>query len=742
MQGTQTETPAPILLSQIGLAQIAQVGAKAARLGELARAGFAVPDGFVIPATLCGHERKTAAAIGVGLEALGPGRLAVRSSGLVEDLDEASFAGQYDTVLGVVGAANVLDAVRICWLSAHADRVRQYSQHRAKGQAGKVAVIVQRLVDADAAGVAYSANPVTGNRGEAVVNAVRGLGERLVSGQCTPDEWVVGSDGAQERRRSEGAIDASQAAEVAALARSVAGLLGSPQDIEWAIAGGRLYLLQSRPITAMPDEVSWEPSVPGGYVRNFRFGEWLGDPVTPLFETWLLTRMERRAHQLAGAVIGVEPHEPAHLVINGWYFYSMDFVPGQPLQLLWMLITRVLPRFLVNPRRTAIAFPPISHLGVDIFVSEWRERVLPRHRAQVREAEASATAAQPADLVATIDGLADGAGEYFASLMCVAGQAAKSEVPLGRFYNERLHPRLGGSYAELLQGLFTPGLETYDHAVQSLDWYHPTLAEMGLGTEPAAAVIERRLRLEAARKDAESRARAALAGKPKLLRRFERLLADAQRFQPLREQHVSYLTLGWPVMRQMLIRIGAELVRRGVIEAPPDVYFLRREEVMAALAGNRTSLTAQAESRRRTWERQRKLAAPLVVGKLSRMMAGMLKSLDQATRTPRGDRPGLPGAPASPGRATGPVRVVRSPADFDRLLPGDVLVAPATTPAWTPLFARASAVVTDTGGVASHSSQVAREYGIPAVVGTGDATRRLRDGQVVTVDGGAGLVEI
>jgi rifampicin phosphotransferase len=744
MQDTHTDRRAWIPLSEVGLAQVAEVGGKAARLGELVRAGFAVPDGFVIPASLCGQELETAAAIVAGLGAVGSGRLAVRSSGLAEDLDEASFAGQYETVLGVVGEVEVLDAVRLCWRSAAADRVREYSEHRAVGQAGKIAVLVQRLIDAEAAGVAYSANPVTGNRDEAVVSAVRGLGERLVSGQSTPDEWVVGSDGPRERRRSEGAIDAAQAAEVAELARSVASRLGAPQDIEWAIAGGRLYLLQSRPITALPDEVSWEPNLPGGYLRNFRFGEWLGDPVTPLFETWLLHRMERRAHQVAGAVIGMEPHEPAHIVVNGWYFYSMEFIPGQPLKLLAMMLTRVLPRFLVHPRRTAIALPPISHLGVDNYIREWRERVLPRHLAQVSEAAAAAAMASPTELVSMLDNLADGAGEYFASLMCVAGQAAKSEVPLGRFYNEHLYSRLGGSYAELLQGLFTPAQEPYGHAVQSLDWYHPTLAEMGLETEPAAAAAasaERRQTLAAEREAAESRARVALLGTPRLRRRFERLLAGAQRFQPLREEHVSYLTLGWPVMRQGLARMGGELARLGVISDPRQVYFLRRDEVLAALAGNSSSLAAEAKSRRLTWDRQGKLAAPLVVGKLSRVIKGVLRSSDEATRTPGANRQGLLGAPASPGRATGSVRVVRSMADFERLLAGEVLVAPATTPAWTPLFARAAAVVTDTGGVSSHASQVAREYGIPAVVGTGDGTSRLIDGQVVTVDGGAGLVE-
>ncbi len=741
MQGTQGQIRTWTPLFEVGLEQIAEVGGKAARLGELAQAGFTVPAGFIIPASLCGKEQEMAEAVHAGLVSLASCRLAVRSSGLAEDLQEASFAGQYETVLGVEGEPQVLEAVRRCWESAEADRVRAYADHTAGGQAGKVAVLVQRLVNADAAGVAYSANPLTGNRSEAVVNAVRGLGERLVSGEASPDEWIVGSSGAQERRRSEGSIDAAQAAAVADLARSVARKLGGPQDIEWAIAEGAIYLLQARPITALPEEVNWEPSMPGGFVRNFRFGEWLGDPVTPLFESWLLQRMERRAHEIAGAVIGVEPHEPAHIVINGWYFYSMDFVPNQPVKLLAILLTRVLPRLLAHPRRTAIAIPPLAHFGVDLYIKDWRERVLPEHRARVREEEASVLAVQPAELVATIDAMADDAGEYFASLMCVAGQSAKSEVPLARFYNKHLYPVVGGSYAALLQGLYTPAEEAYDHAVQSLDWYHPTLAETNLAAEPAAAAAERRHRLEAKREASESRARAALVGNPALLRRFERLLAHVQRLQPLREEHVFHLTLGWPVMRQALMRIGDELVRRGVIDRSDEVYFLRRDEVLNALKGKGSSLAAESESRRREWEGRRKLTPPLVVGKLSPMVSAVLKSFDVATRAPHGDRPGLQGVPASPGRATGPARVVRSLADFDRLLPGDVLVAPATTPAWTPLFARAAAVVSDTGGMASHASQVAREYGIPAVVGLGDATSRLSDGQVVTVDGGAGRVE-
>lgn len=201
------------------------------------------------------------------------------------------------------------------------------------------------------------------------------------------------------------------------------------------------------------------------------------------------------------------------------------------------------------------------------------------------------------------------------------------------------------------------------------------------------------------------------------------------------------MTLGWPVMRRALGRIGSHLVAAGVLDAHDQMYFLSHDELIGALAGDRSSMVAEAGRRRATWERQRKLAAPLTIGVVPPLFVMLLARFEQSVRVP-GVGPSLvTGVPASPGRARGHARIIRSLDDFGRLQPGDVLVAPVTTPAWTPLFTRAAAVVTDTGGVGSHASQVAREYGIPAVVGTGDGTARLHDGQLVLVDGGAGVVE-
>ena len=719
-------------LGDVGLEDIHEAGGKAARLGHLTRAGFPVPDGFVLLASICGQTDQARQAVRDGLGALGAGPFAVRSSGVAEDLAEASFAGQYETVLGVDGEEAVLDAVRRCWESAGSEQVREYSIQRAGGGTGPMAVLVQRLVDADAAGVAYSANPITGDREEVVISAIKGLGERLVSGEAAPDEWSVRGEAAYLTAQRESAIDSEQALEIARLARKVADELVAPQDIEWAIADGRLHLLQARPITGLPEAVSWESPVPGAFARHFRFGEWIGDPVTPLFESWLLSRLEDGLHAEFKAWTGLSIPHPYHVTVNGWYFYVLP----DPKAMLRFL-PAILGKLLTQPRKVAMMIPPAAHFGIEQLVKEWRVQVLPAHLRTVDEAVGQLENASQDELVKLIDRLALESGTYFASITAVAGFAAKAEYPLAMFYRRHLDSRIGGSHLTLLQGLIQRiGVEP--HAVQSLDWSFPTLGELGLAG--GGDTQDRRDRLISARIEAETRARAALAGEPKLLRQFDKLLATAQRFQPLREENVSHLTRGWPVMRHALQRLAEPLVEKGTLADVSDVYFLTRDELVATLANGLA--TSPVAERRADWERQRRLSPPLVVGRISPMAEKMLNEFTDAMRTPASGRSGLRGVPASPGRASGPARIIRDAGEFDRLQPGDVLVARATTPAWTPLFARAAAVVTDTGSIGSHASQVAREYGIPAVVCVGEATSRIVDGQLLTVDGSAGLVEL
>ena len=231
------------------------VGTKAATLAHLASRGFRVPKGFVITTTACERIRATSgipqdlqAEIRSHLEQLGDGPVAVRSSGVAEDLADASYAGQYETVLGVTGADAVADAISSCLASATSDQVRTY---RGTDARARMAVLVQRMVPAETAGVAFTANPISGDA-EVLVSAVKGLGDRLVSGQATPDEWVKRGNDMSRVRSSENALEERQAREIADLAKSLENLFGAPQDIEWAMAGGQIYLLQARPITALP----------------------------------------------------------------------------------------------------------------------------------------------------------------------------------------------------------------------------------------------------------------------------------------------------------------------------------------------------------------------------------------------------------------------------------------------------------------------------------------------------------
>jgi pyruvate,water dikinase len=721
-----------------------RVGTKAANLAPLAAAGLPVPPGFVVLPEACDAWETTGPKLTVAAEKLGPGLLAVRSSSTAEDLVGASYAGQYESMLNVAHD-RLPQAVRDVCASAAAARVAAYRQARAvtaeQPETARMAVLVQTMVDADAAGVAFTANPVTGERGAVVVTAVRGVGERLVGGEAVGDEWVVRDAEAVCMRATEDAIDAAQARAVAALARQVEQHAGLPQDIEWAIAGGSLYLLQARPMTALPEPTIWAPPATGWWLRNMRLGEWLPEPVTPLCADWLLPAIEHgiMAGMRAEAGFALD-HSGAF--VNGWYYTTVQG-RGSLLTLVSNILRHPKALRLVRTLALLLLRPEWAAADLSRRTNEWQRQLLPRYRALVTDGEQVVDEAAPPELLRLADRVAAIAGEYYWSLSMLAGSQWKLERALARFARAHLPTLSDTGYQALVIGLPGAEPELSPYAVHSIDWYWPTAGELG-ETEQRAEALTRRDDLAARRHAAEAQCQATLAGSPRLLRRFARLLALAQRYSVVREQQTRGFTLGWPLLRRCARRLGEHLCASGTLTGVDDVFFLTHAELVAAAAGRPSaSLPERVQQRRSIWERQRRLVAPLQLGTPatgpSAILAATVESARTSTRRSAG---ALVGQPASPGRATGRVRVIAGPADFARFQAGEVLVARVTAPAWTPLFARAAAVVTDGGTLAAHASLVAREYGIPAVVGMGDATTRLRDGQLVTVDGGAGVVEV
>jgi pyruvate,water dikinase len=486
-------------------------------------------------------------------------------------------------------------------------------------------------------------------------------------------------------------------------------------------------------MTALPPDVSWVSPAPGAFGRQLRLGEWISEPVTPLFESWLLTRMEERMHAGYLQEIGQRIPRPYHVIVNGWYFYTLNwatpaaFARNLP-NMLWHLVKS--PRALagINPSTVRHAFPNLER--------RWRSELQPRYRAAVEDAEQRVEVVAVNELPEMIDLLADLAGTAFMWVTALAGAAYKMEVNLAQFYRRHLAPSIGGSHLPLVTGFEAP-TDPARHAVATLDWWHPPGPRGGSATRTAAdhaALVE-------ARHAAEEAAFSVLATSPRRLRAFRSILADAQHLVPVREEQVAELTISWPVMRRAVTRIGEALAARGLIAAPDDVFFLTRNEALESLSTGRAPSSAEVAARRSTREEQSHLVPPLTVGQLNPLLARLWAGMSRLFGAAASDTAIVSGTPASPGRASGVVRVIRSPEQFDEFEPGEILVAPLTAPSWTPLFNQAAAVVTDVGNPAAHASIIAREYGIPAVVGCGDATARLKTGQRVIVDGTTGNVE-
>jgi rifampicin phosphotransferase len=751
-------SPKVVLLFDAVHLPVAELGSKAATLARLAAARFPVPVGLVIT-TSAGPlpASKLAASVRAGLESLGlpaSTRYAVRSSAAAEDLPGTSYAGQYETFLDVPVDA-VIDAVDRCRQAAASARVAAYRAGRGERTPSEpgIAVLVQPMVQAVAAGVAFTANPLTGDRNETIVTAVRGLGERLVSGQASGDEWSIRGHTAASRRATEAAITVQQAVAVADLARRVQAELGGPQDIEWALDAettGGLMLLQARPMTALPDPVDWTPPGPGRWMRNFRLGEWLPEPMTPLFADWLMPRIEDGyldgMRDTVGAVVPFR-----YASVNGWYYNA---IPVPTPALLAAAVARSRGRILpiVFNAIIRVSHNPVAadRAVLGALYRTWRDAELPAYRRLIQDGQAQLPAVDDREVAGIVDRVGRAAGRQLWFLAILGGSAWKMEARLTQFATQHLSQlaRDNGPLADGAQVLLRalPGVDPSmpASAVFSADWYWPTASDHEAnehGTSapsPHPGDSDRRQRLAEQRETAETACVAALSTTPRLLVEFTSLLEVTRRYTVIREEQASTLTLGWPLLRACALRLGEASIRTGSLTEAQQVFFLTRAEL-----DDPAPHVALVEERQARWQRQRLLPAPLTLGKPPPLVGDPLaRAVERARGTTPIPAGAIVGQPASSGRASGRVRLITDPGQFSSFQPGEVLLARSTAPAWTPLFAIAAAVVTDGGALAAHASIVAREYGIPAVVGTGDATTRLTTGQHVTVDGTTGTVTL
>jgi rifampicin phosphotransferase len=781
------------------------VGAKAAHLAELRAAGFPVPDGVVLPASLLAGWHAGAAPCPVverGIEdvvaTLGAGPLAVRSSADAEDGTAASFAGTYATVLGATGIEEVTAAVRMCLASADAPRLGAY-----RGAGGvRMSVLCQPMLDPDAAGVAFTADPVSGDTDLVRISAVRGLGDRLVDGGANPDEWrVLGEVAEAIPTGAEAVISADQALTVAGVARAAAAHFGSPQDVEWAIQDGQVHLLQSRPISALPvrpadqlEGLGWEKDVAHYPELVTPFGWSLFEPASDAAVRAMCSDFGLMLAGLDQVSIGgevyVRPVPP---------FGSPEPQGSPPPALAMGLVARLVPALRVRMKTAERALTsglPAQRLAA--WDERWRDEFEQRTEALLAEDLASL---DDAGLVDHLEQgrtlLNDGHYVHFQLLMpytlALHELVRLCERLLGWDETDTLRLLVGSSPASVagarslaalrdrvaarpdlvdaLRGAAADPVAAL-HAVDpdvadELDAWLNAHAWRPTNYEPGSpAVIERpgvvtRLLLhDNAPLDGDVAARAEAAALAQLAEadrgRFVAALEQARRVYPVREENVV-LTDNLPcgILRRWVLEAGLRLVGRGRLARVDDAVFCTAAELADALRGGTDELEPLVARRRGEQAWTRAHPGPAVVGELDelpdlrflpshgrRMNEAMLWALKMEFpgEVVRTDGEVLRGSPASPGSYTGHVRVVRGEADFGTVLPGEVLVCPTASPSWTILFAIAGALVTDGGGPLAHAAIVAREHGLPAVVGTVHATTQLVDGQLVTVDGTAGTV--
>jgi pyruvate,water dikinase len=759
-----------------------------------------VPDGFVIvgarPGALPPELDEASERLGAPV--------AVRSSALGEDSAETSFAGQFESVLGVQGAEAIRGAVERCLASARAERVQAYRDGMRSGEDMGMGVLVQRMVDAQAAGVVFTADPLTGRQERVVIDAVPGLGEGLVGGSRAPAHFVLARDGSVLERATQSEPEVLDEARLRDLLRDALAAeraLGHAVDLEWAIdRDGELYWLQARPITTLelpgPDELD-DPVDPAWQLTSHNVAEWMPGAMPPLSwsvvgpsyihamdELYLRAGLPKEQVERTPILVNVQGH--AFINMTNFYLlasqmFGMDkassdlTLTGQVLPPAWepraapalARLAHTLRYFRLVPagrkrldafvaRHAAFRIEPCDDLveyyrrlerGREIFFESGAvhvhtsmmaiallgvfQRTLSRggpptaaSQAGVAALLAGAKASAP-DAAHSSIGLADALDALGAQIRSHpdATQRFANAVPVDAL--AWLRSAVSGAAG----GAFESFLSLHGHrCIRELDFRERDWREDPL---PLVASLQRIVSAPPiARAGRQHEVQAALAQLSWGARRLLLwLLPKTHAAVAVREHSKSFSVWIARQLKRGYIDFAQRLVAQHRLPDLDLVFFLTHRELERLARGPDPALVRRAQHRRRLHPNKIALELPRVCqGKPAPVPASLTAQ----------DSDVMHGMPLSRGVARGPARVARTLQEASEMRPGEILVTPFTDVGWTPYFSRAAGLATEVGSVLSHGAVVAREYGLPAIAGLPDVTKRIKTGDLLHLDANTG----
>lgn len=726
-------------------------------------------------------------------------KVSVRSSATAEDLPEASFAGQHESYLSIQ-KDDVIEYVKKCWASLWTDRSLDYRRQQGfVGENVKLAVVVQEMVPSQVSGVAFSVNPITHNPEEICIDGAWGLGEGIVSGMLTPDSFIVRKQdgtliqqtigdkqiqilsspnrfGTQtletpDEQKGIPCLSEEKLKELASIVARIEAYYGFPQDIEWALVHDQMFILQARPITTIdihqPEFFNWDEETEWTNLNGLkeRYNEPLSVLGWSLIDPCQTVGMRWTLESLSGQRVPKD----MKMFANFYGYVYMNFTAFKK-----SLPKSVLAPFFLEERE---GVSPVERGGMQDSVMGVRTLLGGLKLARTLDKgfyekipsfieQMNVYKGQKIDefsneeLLAHLHEIHEMAKEYFQYQVASLGVAENLFKIFSNFMKKNVDDIDLSLTAKLVSGL--PGnltvemnndvwkvaqsslsieefLEKHGHQNVNMDianefWEeNPSLVlsmVQGFKNTEEINPMEREKEKQKEREETEKKVRARL----KLLQRiiFDKLLPQVQGYMLLRDNRHYYVTLPFYMMKKGIRLLANRLVQAGLLKKEDDIYCLQLQEIEGYLHGDigKQEITHFIMLRKRGKKVQ--------LDQLPSLFKGTPQVKEVSLKlSGEGIFKGLSG---SPGRVTGKVKVIRSTEDFAQLQAGEILVAMTTNPAWTPLFSIAGALVTDYGGPLSHGAIVAREYGIPAVLGIKNATNLFKNGQKITVDGNQGIV--